>query len=239
MRPDLRSAAAAPVLLVACDYDGTLAPIVDDPAVAHPDPNATAALSDLGGLADTHVAVISGRARGELERLLGPMPGARLIGGHGAEWGAGETTPRAEELASRLQRVADQFPGATVEPKPTGAAFHYRRVDADVADRSAEVAVEAAGELATRVVHGKRVVEFSTSDADKGSALLRLREELSPDVTIFIGDDVTDEDAFLTLGPADAGIKVGKGDTIARWRIPNQHDVASVLEELRALRSTG
>ena len=183
------------------------------------------------------MAIISGRSRGGLERLLGPLPGALLVGGHGGEWSDGEDSAEAAELALRLQDVADLFPGAQVEPKPTGAAFHYRHVDTADAEKAANAATDAATGLASRVVHGKRVVDFSTSHADKGTALRRLREELSPDVIVFIGDDTTDEDAFAALGPGDVGIKVGGEDTVARWRLPTQADVSSVLEELAALRS--
>ena len=236
MRPDLRGAATAPTLLVATDYDGTLAPIVNDPAAAYPDPDALTALRDLAGLPETHLAIISGRSRAGLERLLGPLPGALLVGGHGGEWGDGEASAEAADLAARLQDIAELFPGALVEPKPTGAAFHYRHVDTAEAEEAAGAATAAVTGLATRVVHGKRVVDFSTSHADKGTALRRLREQLSPDVIVFIGDDITDEDAFAALDPSDVGIKVGGGDTVARWRLANQADVSSVLEELAALR---
>ena len=235
MEPDLRRTASG-VLLLATDYDGTLAPIVGDPAAAFPDPNATTALGELAALPDTHVAIMSGRARAELERLVGPLPGVRLIGGHGAEWDDLDATPEAGELASRLQNVADRFPGAVVEAKPTGAAFHYRQVDDDDGALAAEAAIDAAGELAARVVHGKRVVELSTSNTDKGAALARLRKELAPDVTVFIGDDVTDEDAFLTLGPEDVAIKVGPGETAAAWRVADQSSVAGLLDEIVGLR---
>ena len=238
MGPTIGSAAAAPVLLIGCDYDGTLAPIVSDPTLAHPDQRAISALRDLAGLPDTFVAIVSGRARRELKRLLGRIPGAVLVGGHGAEWEDGEISPRAAALASRLRQVAARFPGAHIESKPTGAAFHYRQVDPRLGDSAAESAVAAGTELATRVVQGKRVVEFSTVDADKGSALQRLRQEISPDVTVFIGDDVTDEDAFSVLGPSDVAIAVGRRDTKARWRLPSQTDVASLLEELAARRTT-
>jgi trehalose 6-phosphate phosphatase len=237
MGPTLRSAAAAPVRLIGCDDDGTLAPIVDDPASAHPDQRTISALRDLASLPDTFVAIVSGRARRDLKRLLGRIPGIMLIGGHGAEWEDGEISPRAAALGSRLRQVAARFPGAHIESKPTGAAFHYRQVDPRLADRAARSAVAAGMELATRVVHGKRVVEFSTSDADKGSALQQLRQAISPDVTVFIGDDVTDEDAFSVLGPSDVALAVGGRDTEARWRLPSQTDVASLLEELAARRN--
>ncbi len=233
----LRSAVAAHVLLVACDYDGTLAAIVDDPASARPDQQAISALRDLAGLPDTFVAVISGRARADLENLMGHIPGALVIGGHGGEWADGAISPQVAALASRLGEVAAEFPGAHVESKPTGAAFHYRQVDPGVAEDAARSAVAAATKLATRVVHGKRVVDFSTTDADKGSALQQLQREISPDVTMYIGDDMTDEDAFSVLGPTDVGIKVGEGATTAQWRIPSQPEVSSLLEELSAWRS--
>ncbi len=83
-----------------------------------------------------------------------------------------------------------------------------------------------------RVVHGKRVVDFSTSDADKGAALRVIQDRVSPDVTVFVGDDVTDEDAFEILGEADVGVKVGEGPTSARWWIDSQGEVAGVLDQL-------
>ena len=236
MQPELQPVAEVAALLIASDYDGTLAPIVADPAAAHPDPEAIAALRDLSGLPGTYVAVISGRARADLEDLLGPVPGAVLIGGHGGEWNDAETTEEAAALESRLQEVAAEFPGALIEPKPTGAAFHYRQVNDEDAADAARLAIEAASEMATRVVHGKRVVEFSTTHADKGSALQRLRDEIAPDLTVFIGDDATDEDGFDALGPTDVGIKVGPGPSAARWSVADQSDVAPLLAELAGLR---
>ena len=238
MRPVLDEAVEASVLLVACDYDGTLAPIVDDPAAAQPDARAIDALRTLSALPDTLVAVISGRARVDLAGFLGEMPGVILIGSHGGEWEDAETTPEADALASVLGEVAADFPGATVEPKPTGAAFHYRRlIDGDTAEDAAQAAVDAVADQAATVLRGKRVVEFSTSEADKGTALRRLRDEFSPDVIVFIGDDVTDEHAFAALGPSDIAVKVGEGETIAPWRVTGQADVAPLLEELSARRA--
>ncbi len=237
MQPSLQAAAAAPVLLIGCDYDGTLAPIVNDPAAAHPDRRAVAALQDLASLPDTFVTIISGRARVELRRLVGPISGVALVGGHGSEWDDAEISLSSAALATRLREVAARFPGAHVESKPSGAAFHYRRVDRLLVDSAARSAISAGTPLAVRVVHGKRVVEFSTSDADKGSALRRLRQQTSPSVTVFIGDDVTDEDAFSVLGPSDLAVAVGGHDSKARWRLDSQRDVAPFLEQLAAQRS--
>ena len=240
MRPVLDSAVAAPVLLVACDYDGTLAPIVDDPADAQPDARAIDALRTLSALPDTIVAVISGRARADLAAFLGEMPDVIFVGGHGGEWEDEEVTPEADALASVLREVATGFPGSTVEAKPTGAAFHYRQlIDGHTAGDAAQAAIDAVADKAASVLHGKRVVEFSVSKADKGTALRRLRAAFSPDVTVFIGDDVTDEDALAVLGTSDVGVKVGGGESIAGWRLAAQSDVAGLLDELSSRRGAG
>ena len=238
MRPVLDSAVAAPVLLVACDYDGTLAPIVDDPADAQPDARAIDALRTLSALPDTIVAVITGRARADLARFVGDMPDVIFVGGHGGEWEDEEVTPEADALASVLREVAAGFPGSTVEAKPTGAAFHYRQlIDGHTAGDAAQAAIDAVANQAASVLHGKRVVEFSTVDVGKGTALRRLREELSPDVIVFVGDDVTDEHGFAALGASDIAVKVGGGETAAPWRLAGQADVAPLLEELGSRRA--
>ena len=85
----LDAAAASPRLLVTSDFDGTLAPIVDNPADARPLPAAAAALIELAALPATSAALISGRALQTL-RALSSMPEAvHLVGSHGAEFEAG------------------------------------------------------------------------------------------------------------------------------------------------------
>jgi trehalose-phosphatase len=88
-----------------------------------------------------------------------------------------------------------------------------------------------------RTTHGKEVVELSVVDTDKGRALDRLREETGADAVVFAGDDVTDETAFARLTPTDVGIKVGPGDTAARFRVESTTSVATVLAALAEARS--
>ncbi len=235
----LRSVAGAGLLLVASDYDGVLAPIVDDPAAANPDADAVANLSRLGALADTYAVAISGRSLAELRRLSGNPAGVSLVGTHGAEEDStdpvGPGDERAERLAAALEELAAQFPGAVVEAKPIGAAFHYRGVaDRDAAARAARQIADRHG---ARTISGKMVVECLFGDADKGVAVQRLRTRLGASAVVFIGDDTTDEDAFAVLEAGDAGIKVGPGETLARYRIPGQGDVAAVLDRLLAERT--
>src|SRR4051812_26523572 len=85
----LEQIARTPTLLIASDYDGTLAPIVEDPAKAVPVRESIVALRQLAQLPHTHVAVISGRALGELGRLIGNPELIHLVGSHGSEFDAG------------------------------------------------------------------------------------------------------------------------------------------------------
>ncbi len=233
-------------LLVACDYDGTLAPIVADPERAQPVRDSIVALRALATLPDTHVAVISGRALNDLAALTGLPEAVHLVGSHGSEFDAGfadELTAEQRALLGdvrrRLEEIAASAPGATLEPKPASVAFHYR--NADPAD--AELAVHAitAGPAALEGVHtkrGKMVVELGVVGLDKGEALQRVRARIGCGAAIFIGDDVTDEDAFATLRGPDMGVKVGDGETRAAHRVGTPLDVARLLAGLAERRAT-
>ena len=83
---------------------------------------------------------------------------------------------------------------------------------------------------------GKAVLEMAVVQVSKGAALDTLREQLGADAVLFVGDDVTDETAFVRLRPGDVGIKVGPGETAAEHRIDTPEDVTLVLEELLAAR---
>jgi len=237
-----RLAGATP-LLVGCDFDGTLAPIVDVPDDARPDPAALAALSRLAVLPVTDVAIVSGRARAALARLTG-LAGTpiRLIGSHGAEFDGepaltDEGARRLTRLEEELRALAADFDGAIVESKPTGVAFHYRRVPERLREAAARAAREGPGRRpAVLMREGHMVVELLVSRADKGRALDRLRGETGAEATLFVGDDRTDEDAFSRLGPDDLGVKVGPGETAAALRIEGQEEVAPFLERLYELR---
>lgn len=242
----LRAFAQMPVLLVASDYDGVVAPIVDNPRDAKPLGEAIEALCDLAACTNTHVAVVSGRSRSDLTELSGLSAPIHLVGSHGSEFGDGfaqELTAQQLELRakilSRFNELAKHDPEFEVETKPASIAFHYRRVhDRDLADRVVdEIAATIAAEPGVEVKLGKQVVELAVLEADKGTALDTLRQQVSADAVFFMGDDVTDEDAFRTLKGSDVAIKIGPGVTVATFRLSAPEDAARVLALLWELRT--
>ena len=143
-----------------------------------------------------------------------------------------------EHLTRLLEEVASGAEGAWVEWKPAGLALHTRKVAPDTASELQKVAkarVEAEiPELTVR--GGKGVLEFSVRPSDKGEALTRLRQHSGASAVIYVGDDVTDEDAFAALESDDLGVKVGQGRSLAAHRVRSPDDVANLLERLAEAR---
>lgn len=232
--------ARTPVLLVATDFDGTLAPLVTHFDDAVPDPAALAALTRLGGLPHTHVAVVSGRGLADLRSRLGHHPRWELSGSHGGELTGEPERPLSMDMAASIRQlvaqltsIADEHPGCIVERKPRGVAFHYR----GVSDAHAGPAVSAVTSLATSFPAltmrlGSLVIEFLADKVTKADALRLLRHRAGASAVVFIGDDLTDEHAFASLLPTDVGVKVGAGDTRAQFRVPGIDEVAQLLAYL-------
>jgi trehalose 6-phosphate phosphatase len=232
-------------LLVACDYDGTLAPIVANPADARPIRETLVALSGLAALPSTSVAVISGRGLRELSRMLGDPHGLHLVGSHGSEFDpdfAATLPPETQALRDRVRSHLSQLgtigAGFLIEEKPASVAFHYRNADGPAAERAVQAIVEGPGRWdGVHLKHGKKVVELAVVPTNKGTALQRIRQRVSAAATLFIGDDVTDEDAFATLTGPDVGVKVGDGPTRAAFRVADPDDVGRLLAWLYEARA--
>lgn len=237
---DVTSIASTPSLLVACDYDGTIAPIVDDPLTARPVRESIVALRSLAALPDTHVAVVSGRSLRDLAALSRLPPEVHLVGSHGSEFDpdfASRLDAVTKELTSVVQQsleaIALRTPGATVERKPAGAAFHYRMCDSADVPGAVDAVLDGPARIpGVHIQHGKSVIDISAIATDKGSALDQLRHLVGATAVIFVGDDTTDESAFATLSSSDVAVKVGHGPTIATRRVPDPEGVALLLADL-------
>ncbi len=237
-----------PVLL-AMDFDGTLAPLQDDPQASRLLPGAVTALAALAAHPDAvRLALVSGRSLVDLHRLAEIPVGTSLIGSHGAERAhltahgldrdevrlTEDQAARLEALGTRMQAVARGRDGVWVEAKPTAAVVHTRLADDAVAEVAEAEALVVGDELGSTVLHGKDVVEVSVLDADKGSALTALRADLGAGAVVFAGDDVTDENAFGALRDGDVALKVGPGDTCAGFRLADPQAMATLLTDLAA-----
>ena len=232
----LDAAAMTPRLLVASDFDGTLAPLVDRPADARPLPSAAAALIALAELPATAVALVSGRALATLRDYSGMPSTVHLVGSHGAEFESGFALEIDETLlatiTSELDAIAVGRHGVTVEPKPASVALHVRNasvVDGDAALAAARVIGEASG---AEMTAGKNVLEFAVISTDKGEAVDVIRRQSDATTAVFFGDDVTDEKAFRRMVGSDVGVKVGPGETRAAYRVDSPEDVAESLSHL-------
>jgi len=248
----LEELSSRPSVLVASDFDGVLAPFVQDPMDARPLDGTIDDLVALAGLPRTHTAVVSGRDLDTLGQLTGLADGSPVtrIGSHGAESShrAKSSPDEAEELSQEQQQllerltgdlhdVVEAHPGVRLEHKPAATVLHTRGQEGHVA----EAAVRSALEVAQRhtgvtVLQGKNVVEMSVVTADKGTALKALQEKVGADAAVYFGDDVTDEHAFEVMDGPDVSVKVGEGETAARFRVDSGEQVAEALRLLVRLR---
>ena len=247
-----RRVAGSERLLVGVDFDGTLAPIVDNPADARAVPEAMDSLHAIAALPDTAVAVVSGRSLADLNALIGDPGPLYLVGSHGAELrlppGMAPTAvgPRALTdaeastlawLRDRLEAIRERHPGVRLEPKPVGVAVHLRQAEeAEARAAAQEITTEISADPAIRTLRGKMVVELSVVAVDKGVAVQSLRAQTQATNVVYLGDDVTDENAFTSLAAHDLGVKVGPGDTAARLRVESPTAVADLLGVLLSAR---
>jgi len=247
----LRELAVKPQLLVALDFDGTLSPEVDDPAMARALPEAREAVLRLAATPATRVVLVSGRSIESLIEVTEQLPETvYLVGSHGVEvrldsgiefvpLGAREQAVLAT-LHALLEAVAAAHHGIWVEPKPAGFALHTRLAtseDSRIARGNALAEVEAKlGEHQLVIRDGRTTLEFALRGATKGDSIEHLRRLTGADGVFFAGDDVTDEDAFAALGPGDLGLKSGAGSTLASHRVTGPAEVAAVLHRLADLR---
>ncbi len=231
--------------MVACDYDGTLAPLVDDPMKAHPNRDSVAALRQLAELSNSHVAVISGRSLRDLATLSRFPEEIRLVGSHGSEFELGfasKLNPDLIRLRTQITQAIDEIAsryGAVSEEKPTGVTFHTRNFDQETTDAAiAEVhsVVSQFDQIHTRTGHD--VIEMSVIETNKGTAIETIRSQVGASAVLFIGDDVTDEDGFAVLTGPDIGVKVGPAPTAAPFRVTSTETVAEILALIAELRGS-
>jgi len=237
------------------DYDGTLTPIVERPEDAVISDSMREAVRGLA--ARCPVCVVSGRDRQVVQRLMG-IDDLIVAGSHGFDiWSpdAGTLEHEAgggfdaliEHVTARLQEEAAAIDGSLVEPKKASVALHYRLVAEPERPKVSAIVdrllAEYAGEL--KVTPGKMVFELQPKiDWHQGKAVLHLLQALALDredvVPLYLGDDITDEDAFEALAGRGVGIFVGIADdpevagrdTYAAFVLDSTEEVERFLDAL-------
>lgn len=226
----------APKVLLAFDFDGTLAPIVADPDRARMRPRTRRLLLRLASRYPC--IVLSGRS---LEDLRGKLAGTGIVhavGNHGAEpWGGARKARRqVARWKAALSRGLASIPGVRIEDKKLSLTVHYRQCR-----RKAQARAQVLNAVrllpGARLIGGKQAVSIVPKDApNKGTALQAELDRLAVDRALFVGDDETDEDVFsLRHGPRLFTIRVGrKHGSRARYFLRNQEDIDELLRLLLA-----
>lgn len=209
------------------DYDGVLTPIVNRPEDAVMSDSMREVVRALAQRCT--VCVVSGRDRPVVQQLMG-VEDLVVAGSHGFDiWSPQEGTLAHDaatgfedlifEVTDRLRAEVESIPGVVVEPKRASVALHYRLADPEDRTRVTAVADELLEEYPGRlkVTRGKMVYELQPKiDWHKGKAVLHLLQTLDLDtddvVPLYLGDDITDEDAFRALADLGVGIIVGDPD---------------------------
>ncbi len=203
------------------DYDGTLSPIVSDPAAAALVDGAAEALELVAAVCP--VAILSGRDLADIRSRVG-IPGIWYAGSHGFELTGPDGTHHENEAAALsiplLERAADELanglagiPGVRVEHKRFAVAVHYREVAPEHIGEIVSTTHKLGARAGLRVTSGRMLVELRPDiDWDKGTTLAWIRDRIDPAgslLPIYIGDDLTDEDAFDAVHFDGIGIVVG------------------------------
>jgi trehalose 6-phosphate phosphatase len=251
-----RKLTGADRVLLCLDYDGTLSPIVRDPAVARLAASTREILRRLAGTERVTLAVISGRGLEDVRKRVG-LEGVIYVGNHGLEIrgpdlqyinpSARRARPAIRAAARKLLRELAVIDGAEVEDKGLTLSVHYRRVRPPDRDLVREtvfgVIAPARSRRSVRVGEGKMVIEIRPpAPWNKGNAVNLLRREAvksgeGTPLPVYVGDDRTDEDAFKVLKGEGITIKVGPPgvETLARYRLSGVGEVKEFLRRLASV----
>ena len=257
VRDDVAQRLAGTPLIVMLDVDGTLAPIAMRPTDAAVPSDTRRAVSALAAANGIVIVLVSGRAAADARRIVG-VANVWIVGNHGYEviGPDGETLidpqvmayqPVIAQAGRRIQpRLAD-VPGVIFEDKGWTLTIHYRLADPALVPKVRAVLEETTTSLGLRLTEGKMVFEVRPpAQINKGTAVLTLGRNLGglsgEGALVFIGDDLSDEDAFRALrsrSKAPVTVRVSEEEiaqTAAEFRVRDPAEVREFLEWLPAAR---
>ncbi|MEO6760944.1 MAG: bifunctional alpha,alpha-trehalose-phosphate synthase (UDP-forming)/trehalose-phosphatase [Candidatus Saccharimonadales bacterium] len=231
--------------LLLLDYDGVLVGFKDDPEKAILPNPVKRSIRLLANMPRTTIVIVSGRRKVDLATWFHGMP-VNLSAEHGAFWReTGETrwqkaddTPKTDWRAD-IKPILDKYttltPGAFVEQKSTALVWHYRTAQPYAAQKNLVILKRLLKPLATPlkllVKQGNMILEIKPANTNKGIAVSKWLKS-KPDFILCIGDDYTDEDMFAVLLDTSYSVKVGRGRSLARFRLKNSMEVRTLLNRL-------
>jgi trehalose 6-phosphate synthase/phosphatase len=239
-----RKATAGRIVLL-LDYDGTLVPYASSPELAVPDSDLLNLLAALAANPMIDLHLVSGRGLENVNRWFWHLPAGlwaehgaacRLVGRNWQRLVAG-TPAWKDRVRSYLQSVSAATPGAIVEEKSNGLAWHYRMVDpALAAERVQEVRRELAALIENAsidLLEGHMVLELRPLGVSKALIVRQIHASLAqPGLFVAMGDDRTDEEMFGALPAPSTSIHVGPGPSRAQFRLPDWRSVRQFLADL-------
>lgn len=230
-----------PTLLL--DYDGVLVGFVDRPSDAKLPATTVKLLRKLAARVSGGILVISGRHRRDLDKWLSHLP-VTLAAEHGAmmrpsnkNWRKVVDVPSnwKKLILPVLQKYADKAPGAFVEEKECSVVWHYRKVSPFYAQKYSTILKRVLKPLlkpmGLTLYRGNMILEIKSPEANKGVAATEWIKK-KHDFILAFGDDYTDEDTFAVLPESAYTVKVGRGKTLARYRVNSVDEVHQVLKRL-------
>ena len=237
---DLLAQLAWSQVLLAFDFDGTLAPIVRDRDGAQMRPRTRRLFARICG--SYPCAVISGRSHSDVSGRLGGASPRFIVGNHGIEPGAPlESYVTAVAAAEQILRTTlAGRPGIEFENKRFSLSIHYRKSRKKTQSRAEIDQAVSRLPVSMRIIPGKLVISLLPAGApNKGDAIVHLREQAGADTALFVGDDLTDEDIFALDQPGRLQtIRVGASrQSSAHYFLRSQSEIDVLLEKLAHYRA--
>ncbi|MEL6637891.1 MAG: bifunctional alpha,alpha-trehalose-phosphate synthase (UDP-forming)/trehalose-phosphatase [Bacteroidota bacterium] len=229
--------------LILLDYDGTLVRFHPDPQEARPDEALIDILHRLRADARNKLVFISGRDKQTMNQWLGALE-SEMAAEHGvwSNYGQGWQTDASlnsnwkGDIRPVLESMVERTPGSFIEEKEYSIVWHYRNIDKALGEKRIrefrDTLLYLTANLDLQVLEGNKVVEIKNAGVNKGKAALHWINESDWDFILAIGDDNTDEDTFKVLPSHAYSIKVGLGQTAARYNLLGVEKVRELLSHL-------
>jgi trehalose 6-phosphate synthase/phosphatase len=231
--------------LILLDYDGTLVSYFPEPGAALLPDHISHLLTNLLKTPKNEVYIITGRSNTEIDRVLNNLP-INIIAEHGAVMrinGAWKdcvsgTRQWKKSIMPLFNQATRKCPGSFVEEKRFSLAWHYRNADPELGHAIAEELMESVSQLDhsahLKTLDGNKVIEILNVAAGKGIAVKEILENKNFDFVLSVGDDATDEEMFEVLSDIQNAftIKIGTGETHARYKFEDISEVERLLQNL-------